>query len=176
MKSRYKAFEDDGIYFVTSSIIEWIPLFKSPNYYEILIKALSYRQKNGKMKLYAYVLMTNHFHLILSVDNISKFMKELKSYTAHEIINLLKKHEEFSLLEQLESNKKSHKTSSRYQIWQEGFHPQQILSEEMLLQKIEYIHQNPVRAGIVNNPEDWKYSSSSNYSKDEGILRIDPLI
>ena len=175
MKSRYKAFEEGAICFVTSSIVDWIPVFKSDKYYEILIEALSHRQKSGQMKLYAYVLMDNHFHLILSVEKISKFMKEFKSFTARGIIDLLKENREIDKLEQLKAKKKSHKKDSEYQVWQEGFHPQQITSEEMYTQKIEYIHQNPVRSGLVDNPEDWKYSSASNYSTGEGLLKIDPL-
>jgi REP element-mobilizing transposase RayT len=102
-------------------------------------------------------------------------MKEFKSFTARRIVDLLKENREMSLLEQLKAKKKSHKTDSEYQVWQEGFHPQQILSQEMFAQKIEYIHQNPVRANLVDNPEDWKYSSASNYLNGKGILYIDPL-
>lgn len=175
MKSRYKAFEKGAVYFVTSSIVDWIPVFTSDQYYEILIEAISFRQKNADMKLYAYVFLDSHFHLILSVENISKFMKEFKSFTARQVIDLLKENRKMTILKQLKEGKKSHKTGSEYQVWQEGFHPQQILSEEMLIQKIVYIHQNPVRANAVDNPEDWKYSSASNYINGKGILNIDPL-
>ena len=142
MKSRYRAFEESAVYFVTSSIVD--------RYFEILIETLSFKRKNMDKKLYAYVFMDSHFHLILSAVKISKFMKEFKSFTARRIVDLLKENREMRILEQLRTKKKSHKTDSDYQIWQEGFHPQQILGEEMLIQKIEYIHQNPVRSGFVN--------------------------
>lgn len=175
MKSRYRAFEDGAVYFVTSSIVDWIPVFTSDQYYGILIEALSYRKKSNEMNLYAYVFMNSHFHLILSVEILSKFLKEFKSYTARRIIELLKKDEKLDILNQLRLKKISHKKSSDYQVWQEGYHPQQITSEEMFAQKLEYIHQNPLRANLVDNPEDWEYSSASNYINGKGILNIDPL-
>ena len=60
-----------------------------------------------------------------------------------------------------------------YQLWQEGFHPQIIQTEEMLLQKLEYIHNNPVRRGYVDDPAHWRYSSYRNYIGGEGLLTVD---
>jgi hypothetical protein len=79
------------------------------------------------------------------------------------------------LLQQFKFYKRRHKTDSDYQVWQEGFHPTQIISEEMLSQKIEYVHNNPVRIGWVENPEDWVYSSARNHLGLEGIMEIDEL-
>jgi REP element-mobilizing transposase RayT len=109
MKSKYKAFEEGAVYFVTSGIVDWIPVFTSDRYYGILIETLSYKKKNADMKLYAYVFMNNHFHLILSVENISKLMKEYKSYTARRIIELLKEDEKPDILAQLRLGNHSHK-------------------------------------------------------------------
>jgi len=69
--------------------------------------------------------------------------------------------------------KSGHKGESRHQVWQEGFHPQAITSEEMLRQKLEYIHFNPVKIGLVDCPADWRYSSARNYSGNGGLLEID---
>ena len=72
--------------------------------------------------------------------------------------------------------KKRHKRESSHQLWQEGFHPQQILSEEMLVQKIEYIHYNPVKRGYVLKPEDWAYSSARDfYLNEEGYIKLQEL-
>jgi putative transposase len=68
--------------------------------------------------------------------------------------------------------KRSHKTESRYQVWEEGSHPQLIESEIMMRQKLDYIHQNPVKRGYVDQPEHWRYSSARNYAGQEGLIEV----
>jgi REP element-mobilizing transposase RayT len=69
------------------------------------------------------------------------------------------------------ANKPSH-TDSDHQVWQEGFHPKQIIGDSMMIQKIEYIHNNPVKRGFVDFPEDWRYSSARNYFDSEGLIPV----
>ena len=68
--------------------------------------------------------------------------------------------------------KLAHKTKSKYQFWQEGSHPQEVTNEEMLIQKIEYIHNNPVRREYVDDPKCWRYSSARNYEGLDGLLNM----
>ena len=77
------------------------------------------------------------------------------------------------ILKQLAFYKKAHKHDRQYQVWEEGSHPQQIQDEAMLLQKLEYIHYNPVKRGYVDQAEQWRYSSVRNYLGCEGLLDID---
>ena len=69
--------------------------------------------------------------------------------------------------------KRSHKTESRYQVWEEGSYPQLIGSEMMMRQKLDYIHQNPVKRGYVDQPEHWRYSSARNYAGQEGLIEVE---
>ena len=86
MRSRYKIVEDDSIYFMTSTIIEWIQVFTKKEYFNIIVQSLSYcRQKKG-LKLFAYVVLDNHIHFIASADNLSQIVRDFKIYTAREII------------------------------------------------------------------------------------------
>ncbi|MEW5995742.1 MAG: hypothetical protein AB1744_15290 [Candidatus Zixiibacteriota bacterium] len=88
----------------------------------------------------------------------------------------LKKDNKQWLLKELAFFKKTHKTRSDYQVWQEGVHPKLIATNEMLVQKIEYCRLNPVRRGIVDSPEQWRYSSARNYIlNDHSIIQIDAL-
>ena len=81
------------------------------------------------------------------------------------------------LLNQLAFYKKKHKTASTFQVWQEGFHPQLLFDDEVLAQKVDYIHFNPVKRGFVESPEYWRYSSARNYLKeDHSIIEIDSLL
>ena len=74
------------------------------------------------------------------------------------------------LLKQLRLLKLPHKTNSTYQVWEEGSHPQQIGSDEMMLQKLEYIHDNPVKRGYVDQQVHWRYSSARNYAGMPGLI------
>jgi hypothetical protein len=75
----------------------------------------------------------------------------------------------------LKHYKQRTKARSDFQVWQEGFHPQQIVSQEMLHQKIDCLHHNPVRASLVARPEDWVYSSARDYAGGKGVIELDAL-
>ena len=175
MRTRYKINDADQIYFITCSIVEWIPVFTRKAYIDILIDSLTFCRVNKELKIFAYVILDNHLHLLISGDNLSNTIKDLKRHTAREIIKLAQKEEKLWLLNQFKYYKLKHKDDSDYQIWQEGFHPQQIISEEMLRQKIEYIHHNPVRIGLVEKAEDWIYSSARNYLGFDAVMEVDIL-
>ena len=140
-----------------------------------MTNSLTFCRQNKGVKVFAYVIMDNHLHLVVSGTNLSNTIKDFKRHTAREIIKLAQNEERDWLLNQFKFFRKKHKTESDYQIWQECYHPKQIISEEMLRQKIEYIHHNPVRTGLVDRAEDWVYSSARNYLGLKGIMEIDVL-
>ena len=100
-------------------------------------------------------------------------MRDFKRHTVKEIIAAAREDNKVWLLKQFEFFKSVHKGGRRHQVWQEGFHPRAITTEDMLRQKIDYIHYNPVKLGLVDRPEYWLYSSARNYFGKEGILEID---
>jgi hypothetical protein len=99
-------------------------------------------------------------------------MTSFKSYTAGQIIDYLKDKDAYRVLEQLAWQKKRHKKDREYQLWQEGSHPQLIQGEQMMRQKIAYIHDNPVKRGYVDDPTHWRYSSARNYAGQTGLLDV----
>jgi REP element-mobilizing transposase RayT len=117
--------------------------------------------------------MENHLHLIASAASLSKEIGDFKSFTARCIIDLLKKNNANYILNQLEFYKLKHKKNQEYQLWQEGFHPQAILDEEMFRQKLDYIHNNPLRRGYVDEPAHWRYSSYRNYIGEPGLVLLE---
>ena len=176
MRSRYKITLKEGIYFVTSTIVEWLPIFTSKKYFDIIIQSFHFCKDHKGLRLYAFVILDNNFHLVVFAPKLSETLSSLKKYSAHQIIEQLQKDNKDWLLNQLAYYKKRHKTKSTHQVWQEGFHPQLITHRDMLVQKIEYIHYNPVKRGLVDLPEHWRYSSARNYSnEDHSIIRIDKL-
>ncbi len=171
-RTRYKILLKDSPHFLTATVVNWIPLFCDPDNARIVLDALVWLQEQGRMKLFGYVLMENHLHLVASSGTLSKEMASLKSFTARRIIDRLRTGEREQLLAQLSYYKLSHKDDRDYQLWQEGSHPQAIQGEEMMRQKLTYIHQNPVRRGYVDEPAHWRYSSARNY---EGVLGVIPV-
>jgi len=99
-------------------------------------------------------------------------MKSFKMFTATAIIELLERHAAAVLLRQLRALKLRHKTQSEYQVWQEGSHPKQIGNEEMMRQKLEYMHNNPVKRGYVDEAVQWRYSSARNDAGPRGLTDV----
>jgi putative transposase len=170
MRSRYRYVEDDAPYFLTATIIEWIPIFTHQKYFEIITRSLQFCRKNKNLKIHAYVILDNHLHLLVSGKNLSNIIRDFKSFTAQEIIATLQKSKKTWILQELAFFKRKHKENDKYQIWQEGSHPQMITSDAMLYQKIDYIHFNPVQRGLVREPEYWTYSSAVDYSENSPVM------
>ena len=77
-----------------------------------------------------------------------------------------------SRLTGMERAAKKHKRNSKYQFWQQKNHPEELLSNKFIDQKLHYIHENPVRNGLVDKPEEYRYSSARNYAELESVLDI----
>jgi len=177
MRSRYKFGDSQNqLYFVTLTVIAKIPVFTNSKYMNVLIDNFEFYRKNEGLKIFYYVIMDNHVHMIiLHEDHVGVILKNYKSYTAGKILSYLKKDERRWIIYLMEKYKKQYKTESKYQFWQEGSHPQLIQSWEMLKQKVDYIHFNPVKRGIVSEPEDWLYSSARNFSDRETVFEVDEI-
>ena len=174
-RSRYQFGDIDAPHFLTNSIVNWLPLFSSPTITQIVLDSFSYLQKEDNLQLHGYVIMENHIHWIARHDNLPKTVSRFKSFTARKIIDHLKQSGHPQLLNELSFGKKSHKTTSQYQVWQEGSHPQMIDGLDMLRQKLDYIHYNPVRPGYVDEAIHWRYSSARNYQGLPGLVEIDEV-
>ncbi len=160
MRSRYYTRETERAYFVTSTIVDWLPALQSAACRDILAGSLDYCQREKGLKIYAWVILENHFHAVVQSPQLPRVMADLKKFTAGKLLAQLAVERRDWLLDLLQAGKADHKTASVFQVWQEGYHPQAIYSDEMMQQKIDYIHANPVRRGWVNAPEHWRYSSA----------------
>ncbi|MFO7889359.1 MAG: transposase [bacterium] len=177
MRGDYKIYDKQGVYFITSTIIQWIPLFTSKKYFDILISSIKYCQKHKNLEIYVYVILDNHVHMICHGLELSKTIQSIKRHTAKFIIKQLEQDNKTWILNLLRFFKKMHKHDSKHQIWQEGNQPKQIISEKMFKQKTEYIHYNPVKRGIVTEPEHWYFSSARDYNTDQkGPIEVQRLL
>ncbi|MFT7560360.1 MAG: putative transposase [Flavobacteriales bacterium] len=170
-RSRYKFTQPEQPHFMTVTVLHWIPVFTRPEAVNIVLDSLNYLSNEG-LNLYAYVILENHMHLLAKSSQLDKDIARLKSFTAKQLLAYLKQKNVKTILDQLAYYKKSHKDDCEFQFWQEGVHPELIQGNEMMKQKIDYIHQNPVKRGYVDEAEHWRYSSARNYAGQEGLIDI----
>ncbi|MBI1898116.1 MAG: transposase [Acidobacteria bacterium] len=171
-RTRYRVFETDYPYFLTCTVVAWLPVFTRSQTVDIVLDSWRFLQTNQRLAIYGYVVLENHLHLIARSPNLEKEIGDFKSFTARKIIDLLHIHQAGTLLEQLKWHKARHKKDQEHQLWQEGSHPKQIANEDVMRQKLEYVHNNPVKRGYVDDPVHWRYSSARNYAGLPGLIDV----
>jgi putative transposase len=171
-RTRYKTYENTHPYFLTCTIVGSLPIFSHPSVAQIILDSWRFLQETGRLQLFGYVILENHVHWIAKAEDLAKEVGDFKSFTARKIIDWLRARGADATLQQLRFHRAAHKDDRNFQLWQEGYHPQQIQSDEMMLQKLEYIHNNPVRRGYVDEPVHWRYSSARNYARLPALLPV----
>ncbi|MCI0360718.1 MAG: transposase [Planctomycetaceae bacterium] len=171
-RTRYRFSGKRQPHFLTSTIVGWLPVFTRREAVQILLDSWMYLQQHQRLTLFAYVVLENHVHWIAASDDLSKEVGDFKSYTARRIIDLLESAGAKMLLDLLAYFKLKHKIDQDYQLWQEGSHPEAIESHEMMVQKLGYIHNNPLKRGYVDEPVHWRYSSARNYARQQGLIEV----
>jgi REP element-mobilizing transposase RayT len=171
-RTRYKICEQRQPHFLTGTIVGWLPILGRPEAAQIVLDSWRFLQDHKRLEIFGYVIMENHVHLIASAEDLGKEIGDFKSFTARKIIDLLQSRGDRGTLGQLELFRARHKVDREYQFWQEGSQPKVILGDEMMLQKLEYIHNNPLRRGYVDDPTHWRYSSARNYAGLAGLIPV----
>ena len=129
------------------------------------------------MIVHGYVIMSNHIHIIMqsSQARLSDLIRDFKKHTAKVIIRSIQSETESRrewMLERFAKAARLHSRNSTYQFWKHGNHPKEIYTEKFLWSKLDYIHLNPVRSGIVEKASHYRYSSASNYVQGHGLLEV----
>ncbi len=174
----YTEIPSDTMFFVTCTVVDWVDVFTREKYRHIIIDSLDYCRKKKGLMIHAWVLMTNHIHLIVSheygKDRLAKVIADFKKFTSKAIIRCIKEnYDEESRREWILVHFISHSDGNKIHFWQNGYYPYEITNIKHLRQKIDYLHENPVRAGFVRHPGDFKYSSYSNYCGEQSEIEID---
>ena len=170
-------------HFITCTVINWIDVFSREQYKEIIIESLKYCTATKGLNLHAWVIMSNHLHLIVSAkgeEKLADIIRDFKKYTSKQIIQAIEESQIESrrewmiyMFKRAGSNNENNKV---YQFWVQDNHPIALMNVGMSDQKLEYLHQNPVRSGYVWSANEYKYSSSIDYSTEqEGLLPIERL-
>jgi REP element-mobilizing transposase RayT len=178
MKEGYIIRDQEKAHFITSTVVDWIDVFTRQSYKNVIIECLDFCIKKKGMLLYGYVIMSNHIHLIIQSKEgkLSDLLRDFKKFTAKNILEKIQTEPESRrewMLERFKKSTETHIRNKNYQFWQYGNHAEEIYSGKFMWSKLDYIHLNPVRAGIVEKASQYRYSSASNYVHEEGLLDIE---
>jgi len=162
MAFAYTIKDQGAIYFVTFTVHQWVDVFTRPIYRNILLESIRYCQVNKGLKIYAWVIMSNHIHLIVGSqnENLSDIIRDFKKYTSKKIVNAISANLHESRREWLLLTLK---IGDNIWFWEEGYHGVEISSMDIFESKVNYIHQNPARNGLVKNAEDYLLSSANDF-------------
>jgi len=149
---------DTPALYLTSVAKDRLPVFRTDAIKLITCAALDEARNSGGFSIYAYVIMPNHLHVITDLTLIpSKILQFINGIVSRRVIDHLKEHGHNASLRKLKREGGAH--GYKYSLWEHHNNALPIFSESMFMQKLNYTHQNPVRAELVERPEDYRWSS-----------------
>src|SRR6185437_9728392 len=178
MSRNYKFSDQDHPYFISFAVVDWIDLFIRNEYRDIMLDSWRHCQQNKGLEIYAWCIMTSHIHMIIGThgDKLENIMRDMKKHTSATLKEAVRLHPGESrrewMLSMMESAGKKNSQNTNFQLWQQDNHPIEHFDRKILHQKLDYLHYNPVLAGIVDKPEDYLYSSARDYCGMPGLIDI----
>jgi putative transposase len=175
--SRYLISDQHQSYFITCTIVSWIDLFTRPEYKNTIVDSLNYCIQEKGLILNGWVIMTNHIHFIGRCEEpkrMSDFLRDFKKFTSKKLATAISEIPESRREWLLEFNFEARKThrAENYKIWQDDNHPIDLQYIDAL-EKLNYIHNNPVKARIVELPAEYIYSSAKDYNGLGGLIKLE---
>ncbi len=175
--------DQGAMHFVTCTVVQWADVFIRKMYIEIVEDSLNFCIDNKGLMVYGYVIMINHIHLLIGAkgNNLSDVLRDFKKFTSQRITKAIQMNDRASrkrwLLWLLTSEKATDNTPASFRFWQPDNHAENVFQSSFMWQKLSYIHNNPVRAGIVDKAEEYKGSSAADYfyGKPMGRVKIEWL-
>jgi len=182
MSRAYKIHNPDGLYFISFATVAWVDVFTRIEYKEIVLDSLKFCQKEKGLMLYAWCLMTNHIHFIAKAkegNDVSGILRDFKKFTSKKIVKAIEENPRESrkewMLSKFNYAGEYNSNNKEYQFWQQNNKPIELWSTSVIQQKLDYIHNNPVEAGFVQNPEEYLYSSARDFCDLKGLINLEPL-
>ena len=177
MSRNYKFHNPEGLYFVSFAVVYWLDVFTRNEYKDILLQSLSYCQKEKGMEIAAWCIMTNHVHLVfrsVKGEHPSLLLGDFKRFTSKSVVKAIQDNPRESrrefLLEQFAKAAAKSSNVKEHQFWRHDNKPIELWSNKVIWEKISYVHNNPVEAGLVYRAEDYVYSSAADYADQKGLL------
>jgi REP element-mobilizing transposase RayT len=178
MSDKYKIRDSSKAYFLTMTIVGWVDVFTRKNQKLAIVNSLDYCVKNKGLTIFAYVIMSNHIHLICRADGqieLADILRDFKKFTSKKIVKLIQEEPESRkewMLEIFANACKHLKRNQNFKVWQDGNQAKEIYSTAFFFEKLEYIHNNPVKGLIVEKQEDYLFSSARNYADLDNYLEV----
>jgi putative transposase len=170
----------DSCYFLTLNIVDKIDLFVRPAYKQVVADALNHFIQAQSLQLYAWCLMSSHLHLVLRAKDGAApayFERDFKKYTTPALLKTIEMEMDFRrewMFQRFEEYGKSLRRLEKYNIWQNCSSPLRMSNDQprLLMDRIIHVHENPVREGIVDQPEAYLFSSARDYAGDRGLVAV----
>lgn len=178
MSTKYKATTSEEAYFITITTVGWIDVFTRLNQKYIIVNALQHCQQNKGLEIYAYCLMSSHIHLLCKATNgyiLSDVIRDFKKFTSKNIIKTIINEPESRrewMLDYFQKACQHLKREQQFKVWQDGYHAEIVETNWFIKQKVNYIHNNPVKDKVVQFPEDYYFSSARNYAGLQNDLEV----
>ena len=178
MSRNYKIRDQTKLYFVSFAVVNWIDVFVRREYKDVVVESLQYCIKHKGLEVYAWCIMTSHIHLIIGSNKepIEGILRDLKRHTAKAILRIIEEHNQESrkewMLWMFRRAGSRNPSIETFQFWQHHNHPIELSNNQMMQQRLDYLHQNPVEAGFVEAPQEYRYSSAIDYTGEKGLIDI----
>ena len=179
MSRNYKIRDQEKLHFVTFTVVNWIDVFVRIEYKDIVVHSLNYCIDKKGLEVFVWCIMTSHIHLIVGTKGDNKLediIRDIKRHTSKKLLSAIFENPKESRKDWLkwmfERAGKKNSNNKMYQFWQQHSHPIELNTNYLMEQKLEYIHLNPVKAGIVSEAEDYLYSSAKDYTGGKGMVNI----
>ena len=179
MGKKYAIRDKEAMYFISFATIGWVDVFSRKEYRDMLIDNLIYCQQNKGLIIYSWCIMSNHLHLVVQArdNNLSDTLRDFKSYTAKVLLNAIQTLPESRrewMLKVFKEEGEKNSNNTNYGFWRQDNQFKEVHSKDFAFQKFNYIHNNPVEAGIVEKAEEYIYSSARDFysGKNVGLLKI----
>jgi REP element-mobilizing transposase RayT len=179
MSSGYKIRNQQAVHFVTFAVVEWVDVFTRREYAYLVVDSLNYCHREKGLLIHAWCLMPNHLHLILSVkesSELSAVIRDFKKFTSSRIIKAIEENPQESrrnwMLWIFRAAGEKNKKNEKYQFWRQDNQPKELVSNAFKDEKLQYVHQNPVEAGLVREAEHYPYTSVVDYAGGKGLVEV----
>jgi REP element-mobilizing transposase RayT len=174
---RYRFYRDGAVFFVTFSIVDWLPIFVSESACAIIAESLNYCHDHKGLRTNAYVIMPTHMHGIVFHANfdaaeLEKVLTDFRKFTGRRLADHCETHAPTCIREALRACAGADRER---RLWQPTRHPEQIENERFWQCKFDYLHANPVRKGLVRRADHWRFSSAS-YWLSDGLVQNDVVL
>jgi putative transposase len=170
--------DQNAAYFLTFTVTDWVDVFTRKEYKIEIVNSLNYCIANKGLTVFAWCLMSNHMHLVCRAEEgfrISDIIRDFKKFTSKSIVKLIQEIPESRrewLLYRFEFAGKFDNRIKNYKFWQETNHAVLLDTAERIDQRINYIHENPVRVLIVAHQHEYLFSSAVDYSGEQGLVEV----